>query len=1608
MRNHGRQRSSGTRMRRGRRFFSLEALEPRRLLAASPIISEFLASNQGGLRDGDGNTSDWIEIFNAGDESVDLAGYRLTDRADQLSKWTFPSTLLQAGEYLVVFASGREGTGALDSQGHLHTNFTLKREGEYLALVSPSGTIVSKFGSSSENFPEQIPNVSYGIAQSLTLLDARSDMWYVVPTGDAGGSTWTLPDFDAAGHGFTAGKASLGLESRPNDRVNFTGQFDTVLPAGTHGAYLRMEFQVHDASAIGNLLLRLKYDNGFVAYLNGVKVASANAPESLGWFASATDGSRRDADALQFADFDLSGHTGELLDGKNVLAIHVMNNLADNSDLLLVPELRAGARDLLAATGTAARSGFMTSLSPGGPNVGNNEVYLGLVQDTKFSVPRGFYDSPQQVEITTGTEGATIYYSIDGSEPSPTSPSSQRYTAAIPITTTTVLRAAAFKDGFLPANVDTQTYIYVADVIHQGNSPPGYPSQWLGDGGSGTMPADYEMDPEITEHPAYRDTIDDALLAIPTVSIVTDIDNLFDPLKGIYQRSDYHGNAWERPASVELIYPDGTQGFQENVGLRIHGGHTRSPSGSPKHSFRLRFRSEYGAGALQYDWFGGSSVDEFDTIVLRAGGNQSWIHTNTFMGDNRGRAQYVRDQWGKDTLLAMGRVATHNDYAHLYINGLYWGLYNPTERPTAAFAASYLGGRPEDYDVLNAGVVLDGDNVAWRELERRSRADLAVEANYQAISEILDIDAFIDYMILNQYGGNTDWDSHNWYAIYPRRPEGKFIFVPWDTEFIFINLNDNVLRVADGMPGRLFRGLQNNEEFRVKLADQIQRHLFNDGLLTPASVVERWEARSNQIVDAIVAESARWGDYRRDVVRRDGPYALMERDVHWMAERNRLLNDYFPVRTGIVLEQYRQRNLFPSIDAPQLNQHGGLVSRDFEVRLAADQGTIYFTTNGTDPRLTGAAVSGAASIFAAPLVITKDTTVKARALHDGQWSALTEANFVVASDLPLRITEINYNPHQANRVPGMTEAEVDNDGFEFIELMNVGDGSINLKGVQLARSTVRGDRQGVTFNFAAQAVAAGERIVVARDREAFQSRYGKSVRIAAGNDGAGGDEGEYAGRLSDVGEQLTLTDATGKVIQQFAYKTFGAWPTRANGAGSSLEMVDPTANVADPANWRSSREFGGSPGAAGAAASRVVINEILANTASPDMDAIELFNNGPGDVNVTNWYVSDTPENYFKGRVTAAKTVPAYGYVVLTAAEMGLDLDGIRGGEILLMSADASGRPLQFVDRVEFGSADRGVSLGRWPTGADPFIPLDRTTFGGPNAGPEVPDVIISEIYFNPLVPGNSGLIQPRDLEFIEVTNVTDRPVDLTGWQLAGQVRYAFPEGATLGANKSMVILTFDPTAATGRTKAEVFKITLGMSPADEVFGVLTDPHNSRSRDVVRDDGALVKLVRPGLPSPEDPNAIPMLVVDQVNYLPTSPWPGGTARGGKSLTRVGGQDYGLFATSWVAANPSPGTAQFFERIAGDANDDGKFDQLDVTLALLSGKYRTGEPARWLEGDWTGDGVFDQLDLVAALQTGNYGQGSLAARTLAETVVAAGAQGLSVSAVDAVLQGRGGK
>jgi hypothetical protein len=593
-----------------------------------------------------------------------------------------------------------------------------------------------------------------------------------------------------------------------------------------------------------------------------------------------------------------------------------------------------------------------------GGTVNNRAAYEGVVVAPAFSSARGFYDAPFDVTLTCATPGATIYYTTDGRDPynwTTRTGAGAVYTGPIHISKTTCLRACAALSNWLASETGTQTYLFVQDVIHQSQQNAlgaGYPSSWSGYG------ADYEMDPEIVDSAAYKDQMAEALLSLPVLSLVTDRENIFGT-SGIYTNPKSEGDTWEKPVSAEFFTRDDSKEFQINCGIRVQGGASREAQKCPKHSFSLRFGSEYGPSKLEYDLFDGCPLKSFDTLQLRGGFNNSWTHWDV---GQRERAQYMRDQWARDSLMEMGQAdAGYGLHAHLYINGMYWGVYNIHERVDASHYADYNGGDADRIDATNGdptytggepGQVTDGTIDAWLELQTAVKS-----RDWAGICKVLDVNNFIDWAIFNNYAGATDIKrGNNWRAAGGGPDRRPWRIYSWDAEKIIESLQATGIGSSSDPTG-FFTYLNAIQEYRVLFGDRVQKHMFNGGALAAERNITRWTHLSDSLENAIIAESARWGDYRRDVHQySSGPYNLYTKNEYWTPQKNWILGTFFPGRASIILNYFKSQGLYPSVDAPVFNiggtyQHGGHTPADASLSMTATAGTIWYTLDGTDPRV---------------------------------------------------------------------------------------------------------------------------------------------------------------------------------------------------------------------------------------------------------------------------------------------------------------------------------------------------------------------------------------------------------------------------------------------------------------------------------------------------------------------------------------------------------------------------------------------------------------------------------------------------------------------------------
>jgi hypothetical protein len=811
----------------------------------------------------------------------------------------------------------------------------------------------------------------------------------------------------------------------------------------------------------------------------------------------------------------------------------------------------------------------------------NEGAPLPVVAALEFSHHRGFYEGPFAVTITTETPDAAIVYTLDGSTPTPGH--GAVYTGPIPIARTTCLRATAIKSDWKSTNVATHTYIFPNDVMAQATdpatgaqvTPAGYPVLW-DDGRGDVVTGDYQVDPDVVNHATPANRLDASdLKSVPTISLVTNRDDLFGDA-GIYLKENLTYRVSEAPEKVgsfEYIDPGADQSVQANCALAMSGGVTGGGTSlqrwkSFKLSMRPRFKTQTddgtptgGPSKLNFKLFTDSPIERFDTVVLDAVLNHSWLHQDS---GQRSSATYIQDQYVADLHNALGGHSPHGSYAHVYINGLYWGVYYIHERPDHAWAAQMFGGDADEYHAIkhNAGGVIHNGagGSATSSYNAMLSAANAVGSNptdparYDVLREQLDVDDFITYLLANWFCGNHDWPDKNWYATCRNGAGGKWRFHSWDAEHT-LEGTDSVGR----SPSSLHDKLAQNAEYRLRFADLAHRAFFNEGPLSYPQTAERFKARMNQIDRAIVGESARWGDNRRSQ-----PYTRQD----WLNTQNARLASFFPGRSDQILGQLRSHGLYPHVEAPAfrvngLVQHGGHITSTDTLSIIAPGGTVWYTLDGSDPRVPGAGpnanfpdnVSPAAIRYSNPMTLGGSVHMKARAFSGSTWSALNKATFAVGPVVEsLRITEIMYHP--------IDTGHLTDPNAEYIELTNIGSETIDLNLVTFT--------DGVDFTFPSLDLTPREHLLVVKDVGAFEVRYGSGFRIA----------GQYAGSLSNGGERIVLSDALGQAIADFRYED--DWYDLTDGLGFSLTVKDPARvdsnALSDKDSWRISTDAGGSPG----------------------------------------------------------------------------------------------------------------------------------------------------------------------------------------------------------------------------------------------------------------------------------------------------------------------------------------------------------------------------------------------------------------------------------------------
>lgn len=1323
----------------------------------------------------------------------------------------------------------------------------------------------------------------------------------------------------------------------------------------------------------------------------GARLTAVQDADGVNW-QSVAGASHGDSEAVVLEEFDLSNFTGLLRDGENILAIHALNRSTTSSDFLFSHEIVTGTRSYV----TGGRP-FLTEPTPGtfnGPGV------VGFVEDVQYSVDRGFHDAPINVALTTTTPSAAIYYTTDFSLPGPDNPNATLYSGAVNIGETTTLRAAAYRTDYAPSYTDTQTYVFVEDVIVQdprndygnGVSPNNglvYPETW--DSG---VDGDYGLDPDVVAqwddiNPSNTDFgIRESLQSLPTFYLTMEHGDawrpLSDPFPGILTDARNRGEGFRHEASIEYFDPATGDQFQANAAVQAQGNSSRGSGSTRQHSYRLVFNETLGGpGKLNFPLFDNSDFADINTFTLKVASTDGFSHDSRTNGStiNPLNSTYTRDAFIRQLHFDTNNPAADHTFAHVYINGLYWGLYIPIERPDDAWWSDRFGGEREDWDVFRDNdEFISGNSTAWNQMRGLissigSASDSQADDLFQQLQgknsdgtlnpnlePLMDVDNFIDYMAIHMSNNVNDWPHRNWYVGRNRVNPGKgFQFIAWDQgQSLAQDFIDRTER--QGGLGTLHRQLRNSPEYRLRFADRIQKHFYNDGALTLEAKQQTWSDLNDTVGAAIVAETARWGDSREGEFSNafgtsNPPAGAPTHPLYppgfattvptltidnWRTNVNFVHDEVLPFGRPLFFQRMLADGLMSSQAAPSFEingsaQHGGIIVSGDDLTISAS-GNTFYTLDGTDPRTPGGSLNG--MFYSGPIDLTSTTVVKARTFVGNTWSALTEATFTVEDDL-LVISEINHHPHDPTTSELAIDPNLDADDFDFIEVLNTSaTTSINLNGMQLADA--------VSFTFGNVVLGPRERAIVVEDSDAFEARYGTGLNVV----------GQWSGALSNNSENIVVLNSVGSEVFSVEYGDSDPWSVAADGAGATLVLEDPTQTPSGERDkyyrWHSSVEFGGTPDAGESSSvdeDRIVINEVLAHTDLPEIDFIELYNPTGSSIDIGGWFLSDAGGTLQKFEIPGGTILGAGEYITFDeddfnptpatpgANDFALNADG---DEVYLTRPDGLGGVL-FVDAIDFGASFNGESFGRVPDGSGRLAPLTATTPESSNSAPRIAEVVISEVNYHPANPtaaaqsafqaiaGQGETLIDNDLEFVEIHNSSASTVNLTNWRLRGESDYDFAASATLASGATLVVVTFDPATDAARLAGFVEHYGLAGAGVTIVGGLNSNFNNGFGR---------VTLQQPDIGPPTT-----YVIADEVLYDDLAPWPTSVDGGGESLQRISPNGYGNDSASWLGSVPTPGVVDF---PATDFEGDGDVDGADF-LAWQRGfgtTYNSTDLANW--------------------------------------------------------------
>lgn len=699
-------------------------------------INEFMASNATTICDSFGSYSDWIELYNSTDTDMDISGFGISDNLSQPMKYRFPDgTTIAAKGYLVVFCSGNEGM----QNGELHAPFGLRSYGEDVVIANRAGRIIDSYSFKNQETDVSMARIPDG-------------------AGEFQSNSQPSPGYPNTGAGYSAFDAA--------NRLPLGGVYISEF-GGSTGSVASDWVELHNSTGSAVSLAGYGLSNNPKNPAKWVFPDISIEPgEYLLLYATGS------ADKAQKKNLKLNfciSSTGEALfffdpNGK------------------LIDKLSAGRMKSGQSYGRDGSDNRFYYAEPT-PGAQNGKGYEGITQLPAFSVIPGIYDNAVTVAITAG-EGETIRYTTDCTTPNA---SSEVYSGELSISKNSVIRAAAFRDGYLSGDVATATYLFRSDGVNH---------------------------------------------ALPVVTLVTDPDNLWNSKTGIYATGDQFDpdaasyadtlqsatyyqakfateeqvdTIWEKPAAFSLFDDNGKQVFTQNVGIRIAGSFGR---GRAQKGFNVIARKEYGKGSMEYPFFENRPYTEYKAVVLRAGAQDQ----------NRSK---IRDELASGLLEGTDINILYQAYRPtvLYLNGEYWGVYFMKEKRNRFFVAQHENTENNVDLAIGKGFKQRsyGDNSDWVSLyEYATSHDLSASDAYNYVAERMDVDSFRDYMIAEIYNGNTDTYNFQYY----RLKGGKWKFIFYDFCWGFQSPGHETLAFrmgktpADVCSAKLFAAMLQNKGWR--------------------------------------------------------------------------------------------------------------------------------------------------------------------------------------------------------------------------------------------------------------------------------------------------------------------------------------------------------------------------------------------------------------------------------------------------------------------------------------------------------------------------------------------------------------------------------------------------------------------------------------------------------------------------------------------------------------------------------------------------------------------------------------------------------------------------